>query len=101
MVPIRPDRLSQRKAFCPAMARTRSKPMSPLAISSLVLACIFVCAVGGVFLRRRFPDEHLSAETKEVVKLVVGIVGTMTGMVLGLLVSSAKSSFDGEREGGI
>src|SRR5262249_15511087 len=45
------------------------------------------------------PDEQLCAETKEVVKLVIGIVGTMTGMVLGLLVASAKSSFDSQRNG--
>jgi hypothetical protein len=73
--------------------------MSPLAISGLVLACIFGGAVVGIVLRRRFPEEHLSADTKEVVKLVMGIVGTMTGMVLGLLVASAKSSFDGQRGG--
>jgi hypothetical protein len=69
--------------------------MSPLAISLLVLLCIFASAL----LRPRFPDEHLNAESKEVVKLVIGIVGTMTGMVLGLLVASAKSSFDSQRSG--
>lgn len=73
--------------------------MSPLAISIAVLACIFAGAVVGILLRPRFPDEHLSADTKDTVKLVVGIVGTMTGMVLGLLVASAKSSFDGQRAG--
>lgn len=73
--------------------------MSPLAISFIVLLCIFGSAVLGVLFRPHFPDEHLSAETKEVVKLVIGIVGTMTGMVLGLLVASAKSSFDSQRNG--
>lgn len=73
--------------------------MSPLETSAVALACVFAGAVGGIVLRRRLPDEHLSADTKEVVKLVVGVVGTMTGMVLGLLVASAKSSFDGQRAG--
>jgi hypothetical protein len=73
--------------------------MSPLVISGLVLVCIFAGAIVGVLLRRRLPDEHLSADTKEVVKLVMGVVGTMTGMVLGLLVASGKSSFDGQRNG--
>ena len=73
--------------------------MSPLETSAVVLACVFAGAVAGIVLRRRLPDEHLSADTKEVVKLVVGVVGTMTGMVLGLLVASAKSSFDGQRAG--
>lgn len=73
--------------------------MSSLAVSGIVLICIFGSAIFGVYLRTRLPDEHLSADTKDVVKLVVGIVGTMTGMVLGLLVASAKSSFDGQRSG--
>ena len=73
--------------------------MSPLAVSGLVLACIFASAVVGILLRPRVPDEHLSADTKDIVKLVVGVVGTMIGMVLGLLVASAKSSFDGQRAG--
>src|SRR5215510_241999 len=73
--------------------------MSPLATCGIVLVCIFGCAVVGLLLRPRFPDEHLNADTKEVVKLVMGVVGTMTGMVLGLLVASAKSSFDGQRSG--
>lgn len=73
--------------------------MSALAISGIVLVCIFGSAMFGIFLRSRMPEHHLSADTKDVVKLVVGIVGTMTGMVLGLLVASAKSSFDSQRAG--
>lgn len=73
--------------------------MSPLAISFIVLLCIFGSAIGGLLLRQCFPEKHLDSETKEVVKLVVGIIGTMTGMVLGLLVASAKSTFDDQRDG--
>lgn len=73
--------------------------MSPLAVSLTILGCVFASAVVGVLLRPRFPDDHLSADTKDVVKLVMGVVGTMTGIVLGLLVASAKGSFDGQREG--
>ena len=40
------------------------------------------------------PDEHLSADTKDIVKLVVGLIGTMAALVLGLLIASAKSSYD-------
>lgn len=73
--------------------------MTPLSVSLLVLLCIFGASIAGLFLRPLFPDGHLTAETKDVVKLVIGIVGTMTGMVLGLLVASAKSSFDAQRDG--
>lgn len=73
--------------------------MSPMAISFVVLLCIFGSAVLGMLLRSYFPEGHLGSDTKEVVKLVIGIVGTMTGMVLGLLVASAKSSFDSQHDG--
>ncbi len=73
--------------------------MTPLTVSLFVLLCIFVASIAGLFLRPLFPEDHLTAETKDVVKLVIGIVGTMTGMVLGLLVASAKSSFDAQRDG--
>jgi hypothetical protein len=47
--------------------------------------------------RARLPDDHLTSDTKDVIKLVTGIAGTMAGMVLGLLVASAKSSYDAQR----
>jgi Protein of unknown function (DUF4239) len=68
--------------------------MSSIAISLIVLACIFGGALVGTFLRAALPQEHLSAESKDVVKLGMGLVATMSALVLGLLVSSAKTSFD-------
>jgi hypothetical protein len=43
------------------------------------------------------PEHHLSADTKDTVKLSMGLVATMTALVLGLLVASAKGSYDVER----
>lgn len=57
-------------------------------------ACIFSGALVGLFLQRLLPGHHLSKETQDVVKLSAGTVATLTAMVLGLLVSSAKNSFD-------
>jgi hypothetical protein len=48
----------------------------------------------GIFLRSALPDHHLSAESKDTVKLGMGLVATMSALVLGLLVSSAKSFYD-------
>lgn len=47
-----------------------------------------------MLLRRVLPERHLDAETKDLVKLGVGLIGTMAALLLGLLVASAKSSFD-------
>jgi hypothetical protein len=73
--------------------------MSPLAVSGIVFAIVFVGALLGLFTRSRLPDHHLSADTKDVVKLSMGILGTLTALVLGLLIATAKSSFDAQRSG--
>jgi hypothetical protein len=70
--------------------------MSSLSLSLVVFAFIFGGALVGMVLRAALPDHHLSAESREVVKLGMGLVGTMAALVLGLLVASAKSSFDAQ-----
>lgn len=73
--------------------------MSPLTISVIVFACVFAGTLMGMSLRAILPEEHLSAESKDVVKLGMGLIGTMTALVLGLLIASAKNSFDTQRNG--
>jgi hypothetical protein len=53
-------------------------------------------AMLGVFLRSVLPKDHMSPESKEAVRLGIGLVATMSAMVLGLLVSSAKSFYDAQ-----
>ena len=70
-------------------------------MNSLGIAAVaFVCSMGGglvgLLLRRRLPESHLDEDTKEVVKLGTGLVGTMAALVLGLLVASATGAFDAE-----
>lgn len=73
--------------------------MSPLAASGIVFACVFGGVLLGMTLRALLPQEHLSAETKDIIRLGMGLVGTMTALVLGLLIASAKSSYDTQRNG--
>ncbi len=68
--------------------------MSSFAISSIVFACAFGGALLGMFLKAILPPHHLSDESKDIVKLGMGLVGTMAALVLGLLVASAKGSYD-------
>jgi hypothetical protein len=68
--------------------------MSAIEISGIVLACTFCGSLCGRFLRTTLPENHLSAESRELVKVGMGLVGTMTALVLGLLVASAKGSYD-------
>ena len=62
----------------------------------LFLGLVGITLLGG-WLRRLVPAEHLSGDSKDVVKLALGLVGTMTAILLGLLISSAKDSFDTTR----
>jgi hypothetical protein len=68
--------------------------MNPVATTAIVFACVFGGALLGMALRTVVPANHLDNETKDVVKLGVGLIGTMAALVLGLLVASAKSSYD-------
>ena len=68
--------------------------MNPFELSAVVFACVFGGALLGMALRTVLPEHHLNSESKDVVKLGVGLIGTMAALVLGLLVASAKSSYD-------
>jgi hypothetical protein len=69
--------------------------------TTVVAAILFVCLVGVALLGRRvrrcLPEEHLSADSRDAVKLAMSLVATMTALLLGLLVSSAKGTYDTAR----
>ena len=71
--------------------------MSPTRIALLACACIFGGGLLGLSLRRWLPEHHLSPESKDVVKLAIAVVATMSALVLSLLIASAKSSHDMRR----
>jgi hypothetical protein len=68
--------------------------MNSIATGLLVAACIFGAAVGGLYLHRVVPRDHLTAETQSVIKLGVGMLSVLASLVLGLLIATAKSSYD-------
>src|SRR5262245_34800327 len=68
--------------------------MTSLSIGIISATCIFSGALLGMGLQRLLRGHHLSKEMEELVKVSAGIIATLTALVLGLLVSSAQSSFD-------
>jgi hypothetical protein len=68
--------------------------MSALSISNIVFVCVFGGALLGIFIQRLLPDKHLAPDTRDVVRLGMGLVATTLALVLGLLVASAKSFYD-------
>jgi hypothetical protein len=70
--------------------------MSSTTVSLIVFACVFAGALLGILLHASLPQHHLAADSKDIVKLGMGLVGTMAALVLGLLVASAKGSYDAQ-----
>jgi hypothetical protein len=68
--------------------------MGSMTLALIVLACIFGGALVGMVLRALLPDHHLSDESKDVVRLGTGMIATLAALVLGLLIASAKGTFD-------
>jgi hypothetical protein len=66
----------------------------PTVIGLIVLAFTFGGAMLGRRLRTALPEHHLSAEARDTIKLGIGLVATVTALVLGLMTASAKSTFD-------
>src|SRR5882757_7655071 len=59
-----------------------------------VLVVVFASALLGMLMRRKLPESHLSDESKGVVTLSMGVVGTLTALVLSLLIATASSTFN-------
>jgi len=68
--------------------------MSATLIAFIVLVCTFGGALSGMLLRRVLPDDHFCTDSRDTVKITIGLVGSMTALVLGLVTASAKSSYD-------
>ena len=67
--------------------------MNPTLVGAIVFACTFGGALLGFWLQAR-AQPHLDADSRKTVELAIGLVSTMTALILGLITASAKSSFD-------
>jgi hypothetical protein len=65
-----------------------------VALSCVIFAVILCGIFGGALLRNVLPRHHLTGDAKDVVRLGTGLIATIGALVLGLLIASAKSSFD-------
>ena len=67
--------------------------MNPTLVGAIVFACTFGGALLGFWLQTRRKHE-LDVESTETIRHSIGLVATMTALILGLITASAKSSFD-------
>ncbi len=70
--------------------------MSPLIVSFIVLGCISCGAAAGMALGRTLAKDHLVADSKEVLKMAMGLIATLSALVLGLLVAATKGGYDAQ-----
>ena len=68
--------------------------MSATAIGLIAFALVFGSALLAMLVHSALPEPHLSADSKDVVKLGIALIATMSALVLSLLVASAKSAYD-------
>jgi hypothetical protein len=68
--------------------------MDALILSLVIFAFVLGGILLGSWLRRALPRHHLSKDSQDVVRLGVGLIATIAALVLGLLISAAKGTFD-------
>src|SRR4029078_1903910 len=91
-----PEYLQQRPK---GKKRTSDKELTVNA--TLAALIVFGCLVGAILLgkalRRLLPEDYLNPDSRGPITLAMGLVATMTALVLGLLVSAAKGAYDTKR----
>lgn len=68
--------------------------MDSLTVGGIVTACTFGGALFGMIVNAILPKHHLSAESKDVIKVAMAMMATLSALVVSLLISTAKTSFD-------
>jgi hypothetical protein len=72
--------------------------MKPYRTTAIVAACLIAAVGMGMWLGHFLPVDQLSPETKDTVRLAVGLIATIAALLLGLLVNSSKAAFDSTRD---
>lgn len=68
--------------------------MDPILVAVLIFVLVFGGALAGLAAGRWLPAHHQDAETRDAVKLVMGLIGTIAALVLSLLIATAHSSYN-------
>jgi hypothetical protein len=70
--------------------------MTAVTYALITFVCTVACAVLGTTIRTKLPEAHLNKESQDVIRLGMGLVATMTALLLGLVTAAAKGSFDSQ-----
>src|SRR5215470_17246680 len=70
--------------------------MTGIDFAVVTFVCTFGAALLGTYIRTALPPAHVSKESQDVIRLGMGLVATMTALLLGLVTAAAKGSFDSQ-----
>lgn len=70
--------------------------MTALSVSLGTLIVILLGMLAGIFLRTKLPSRYFDESTISTVKLSAGVIATLAALTLGLLIASAKGSYDSQ-----
>ena len=70
--------------------------MNSFLVGMMAFAAMFGGSIAGMYLRLPLPNHHLRDDSRDVVKLAGGLIGTLAALVLGLLVASGKGFYDAQ-----
>lgn len=68
--------------------------MRSIGVTLIAFAIICAASFVGFALKKCLREHHLTPSTQDAVKLATGIVATLAALVLGLLIASAKQTYD-------
>jgi hypothetical protein len=71
--------------------------LSSFGVGLIAFACLFGGVLAGMRIRHALPGHHLADDSRHLIELGLGIIGTMAGLVLGLLVGSGTASYNAQR----
>jgi hypothetical protein len=83
-------------ALAAACGRRQYVRVTSILIGIAVFVCTFGGALAGLRLHPRLPEHHTGGDSKDVIKLVMGLVATVAALVLGLLISSAHRAYEAQ-----
>jgi hypothetical protein len=69
-------------------------PMHNIGTAAAIFVCLCAAALIAMLVRERLPRSHLDDQSKDAIKVGMGLIATMSALVLGLLIASAKTSYD-------
>jgi len=74
----------------------RSSTTSPIALSVVVLACVFGGALLGIFIHPVLRIEYLDPDSRETVRLGMALVAATVAVALGMLIAAGKGFYDSQ-----